>query len=84
MSFLSELKRRNVIRVALAYVVAGWLLVQVVEIAADAFAAPDWVLKLLITLLAIGLVPALIFAWVYEITPRRASRRTRRRSWILR
>ena len=69
MSFFAELRRRNVIRVALAYVVASWLLVQVVELAADAFAAPDWVLKLLITLLAIGLVPTLVFAWVYELTP---------------
>lgn len=69
MSFVAELKRRNVIRVALAYVVASWLLVQVMEIAADAFGAPDWVLKLLITLLAVGLVPLLVFAWVYELTP---------------
>jgi TolB-like protein len=69
MGFFAELRRRNVIRVALGYVVAGWLLVQVVEIAADAFGAPDWVLKLLITLLAIGLVPTLVFAWVYELTP---------------
>ena len=67
--FIAELRRRNVIRVAIAYVVAGWLLAQVVELAADAFAAPDWVLKLLITLLAIGLVPTLVFAWVYELTP---------------
>jgi TolB-like protein len=69
MGFFAELRRRNVIRVALAYVVASWLLVQVVELAADAFGAPDWVLKLLITLLAIGIVPTLVFAWVYELTP---------------
>ncbi|MEJ2513595.1 MAG: tetratricopeptide repeat protein [Gammaproteobacteria bacterium] len=69
MSFFSELRRRNVIRVGIAYVVASWLLVQVMELAADAFGAPDWVLKLLITLLAVGLLPLLIFAWVYEFTP---------------
>ncbi len=69
MSFLSELKRRNVIRVGLAYVVAAWLLVQVMEIAADSFEAPAWVMKLLITALAVGVLPTLIFSWVYEITP---------------
>ena len=69
MSFFAELKRRNVIRVGLTYVVASWLLAQVIELAADAFGAPDWVLKLLITLLAIGLLPTLVFAWVYELTP---------------
>jgi len=44
MSLFAELKRRNVIRVGLAYVVAGWLLVQVLEIAADSFEAPAWVM----------------------------------------
>ncbi len=69
MSFFEELKRRNVIRVAVAYAVAAWLLVQVLEIATDAFEAPAWVLKIVMTLLAIGLIPALVFSWVYELTP---------------
>lgn len=69
MGFFAELKRRNVIRVAVAYAVAAWLLVQVMEIAVDAFEAPAWVLKIVMTLLAIGLIPALAFSWVYELTP---------------
>ena len=69
MSLLAELRRRNVIRVGLAYVVAGWLLVQVLEIAADSFEAPAWVMKFAITVIAVGLLPTLIFSWVYEITP---------------
>ena len=69
MSLLAELKRRNVIRVGLAYVVAGWLLAQVVELASDAFEAPPWVLKLVVMIIVVGLVPVLIFSWVYELTP---------------
>jgi TolB-like protein/thioredoxin-like negative regulator of GroEL len=69
MSLFAELKRRNVIRVGLAYVVAGWLLVQVLEIAADIFEAPSWAMKFAVTLIAVGLVPVLIFSWAYEITP---------------
>lgn len=69
MSLFAELKRRNVIRVGLAYVVAAWVLVQVMEIAVDAFEAPAWVLKLIVTMLVIGLLPALVFSWVYELTP---------------
>ncbi|NGX17146.1 tetratricopeptide repeat protein [Wenzhouxiangella sp. XN24] len=69
MSFFAELKRRNVIRVGLAYVVAAWVVIQVMEIAADAFEAPAWVLKLVVTMFVIGLLPALVFSWVYELTP---------------
>ena len=69
MSLLAELKRRNVIRVGLAYIVAGWLLAQVVELASDAFEAPPWVLKLVVTLIVVGLVPVLMFSWAYELTP---------------
>jgi len=68
-SFLGELRRRNVIRVGLAYVIAGWLLVQVLEVAADIFEAPSWAMKFSVTLIAVGLVPVLIFSWIYEITP---------------
>ncbi len=69
MSFLGELKRRNVIRVAVAYFVAAWVLAQIAAVGADAFGAPGWVMKMLITLLAIGLVPTLFISWVYELTP---------------
>lgn len=69
MSLFAELQRRNVIRVAVTYLVAAWVLVQVMELATDAFAAPDWVLKIFIVLLAVGFVPMVIFSWVYELTP---------------
>jgi TolB-like protein/Tfp pilus assembly protein PilF len=64
-----ELKRRNVIRVGAAYVVLSWLLAQVAEMAAETFSAPEWVMKMLVTLLALGLPLALFFAWAFELTP---------------
>ncbi|MCK7592734.1 hypothetical protein [Pseudomarimonas salicorniae] len=69
MSFLAELRRRNVIRVAGLYVVAAWLVVQVAETVLPIFATPEWVLRTLVVMLAIGFVPALIFSWVFELTP---------------
>lgn len=69
MTFFAELKRRNVFRVAIAYMVAAWLIVQVTEIVTDSFGAPDWVMKTLIILLAIGLPFVVIIAWAYEMTP---------------
>jgi TolB-like protein len=69
MSFLSELKRRNVIRMAGLYLVGAWLAVQVAETLLPLFGTPDWVLRALVLLLALGLVPALVFAWLYELTP---------------
>ena len=67
--FFEELQYRNVIRVAIAYVVAGWLIAQVADLAADAFNAPDWVMQMLIVMLLIGLPIALFLAWAYELTP---------------
>jgi TolB-like protein len=69
MSFLAELKRRNVIRVALFYIVSAWLVVQVAETVLPLFEVPDSVLRGLIILLALGFVPALVSAWIYELTP---------------
>ena len=69
MSLFEELKRRNVIRVAVAYVVTAWLVAQVAELGLEAFEAPAWALKLVILLLFLGLPFALGFAWVYELTP---------------
>jgi TolB-like protein/Tfp pilus assembly protein PilF len=69
MSFISELKRRNVIRVALLYLVAGWIILQVTELLADVLTLPDWTSRLVLALLVLGFVPALIFSWVYELTP---------------
>ena len=69
MGFFTELKRRNVIRVGIAYVVGAWLLAQVADLVLDVIGAPDVVLRSLVALLALGLAPALIFAWVFEMTP---------------
>ncbi len=69
MSLLDELKRRNVIRMAGLYLVGAWLLVQVAGTLLPVFDAPAWVMKSLVGLLAVGVVPALIFSWVFELTP---------------
>jgi TolB-like protein/Tfp pilus assembly protein PilF len=64
-----ELQRRNVIRVAVAYIVVGWLVAQVADLAADAFDAPSWVMRMLIVVLLLGLPVALFLAWAFELTP---------------
>jgi len=66
---LAELKRRNVIRMAGLYLVGAWVLVQVAGTLLPVFEAPPWVMKTLVGLLALGFVPALIFSWLYELTP---------------
>ena len=68
-SLWSELKRRNVFRVALFYVVTAWLVIEVAETVLPLFEVPDDVLRGLVVLLVIGLVPALGLSWIYEITP---------------
>jgi TolB-like protein/tetratricopeptide (TPR) repeat protein len=68
-TLFNELKRRNVIRVALFYIVAAWLLVQVAETVLPLFDVPDGVLRGLVILLALGFVPAVVLAWVFELTP---------------
>ncbi len=69
MSLFAELKRRNVIRMAGLYLVAAWLVVQVAETLLPLYDTPAWMLKTIVLLLAIGFVPALVFAWVFEVTP---------------
>ncbi len=66
---IDELKRRKVFRVLVAYVIAAWLLLQVAEVLSSILSLPDWAPKLVLFLLAIGLLPALILAWAYELTP---------------
>src|SRR5437660_11715583 len=68
-NFLNELKRRNVIRFAGLYLVGAWLLVQVAGTVLPMFGAPDWLPRSIVSLLAIGFIPALIFSWVFEMTP---------------
>ena len=69
MSLFAELKRRNVVRVGIAYAVIGWVLVQIAEFAFENFGAPDWVLKTFAVVLLLGLPLALFFAWAFEVTP---------------
>ncbi|MEO6155953.1 MAG: hypothetical protein ABIP16_09535 [Thermomonas sp.] len=68
-SFIAELKRRNVIRAAGLYLVGAWLLVQVASTVLPAFDGPAWALRSLIIALAVGFIPAMIVAWVFELTP---------------
>src|SRR5437899_6946695 len=67
--FLAELKRRNGIRVAGLYLVGAWLLTQVASTVLPMFGAPEWLPRSIVSLLAIGFIPALIFSWVFEMTP---------------
>jgi len=69
MSLFNELKRRNVIRVAMAYVVASWLIIQVVETILPAFGYSDVAIRYIVIVLAIAFVPTLVFSWAFEITP---------------
>jgi TolB-like protein/Tfp pilus assembly protein PilF len=69
MGLISELKRRNVIRMAGLYLVGAWLVVQVAATLLPVFAAPDWVMRVLVGLLAFGFAAALVFSWVFEMTP---------------
>ena len=70
MNVLAELKRRNVIRMAGLYLVGAWLIVQVAATLLPVFDAPAWVMKLVVTFLAIGFVPALVVSWIFELTPK--------------
>jgi TolB-like protein/Tfp pilus assembly protein PilF len=69
LSFFAELKRRNVVRMAGLYLVGAWLLTQVAGTVLPMFGAPDWLPRSIVILLAIGFLPALIFSWVFELTP---------------
>jgi TolB-like protein/Flp pilus assembly protein TadD len=67
--FFGELKRRNVIRMTGLYLVGAWLAVQVAGTVLPMFGAPEWLPRTVVVLLAIGFVPAVIFSWVFELTP---------------
>src|SRR5436309_3562153 len=68
-NFFAELKRRNVYKVAVAYAVVAWLLMQAASILFPAFDAPPWVMKIFIIVVIFGFPVALIFSWAFEITP---------------
>jgi len=91
-TFFGELKRRNVYKVAAAYVVAGWALSQGIAQVFPVFDVPNWAIRLIVVLIISGLPIALVLAWIFELTPHgikrtedvdvSASRISRRRTWI--
>src|SRR5207237_9430440 len=68
-TFLTELKRRKVYRVAVAYAIVAWLLIQAASILFPTFEAPPWVMKVFVTAIILGFPVALIVAWEFELTP---------------
>src|SRR5437764_6025411 len=68
-NFFAELKRRNVYKVAVAYIIVAWLLIQAASILFPTFEAPAWVMKVFVAVLVLGFPIALIFSWAFEITP---------------
>ena len=68
-SFFSELKRRNVFRVGAAYLAGSWLLVEVAGTLIETFSYDVSLNRFVIIVLAIGLIPALVFSWIFELTP---------------
>jgi TolB-like protein len=90
-NFFAELKRRNVYKVAIAYAVVGWLLVQVATQVLPFFEIPNWGIRLVVLMIAIGFPIALIIAWAFELTPEGIKRmedvdgkakRSHGRAWI--
>ncbi len=69
MSFFTELRRRNIFKVAIAYSVAAWLILQLVDLVLDNINAPDWVMQVFMLAVAVGLPIAIIIAWAFEVTP---------------
>jgi TolB-like protein/Tfp pilus assembly protein PilF len=93
-NFFAELKRRNVYKVAVAYAIVGWLLVQIATQVFPFLEIPNWVVRLVIALVAIGFPIALVIAWAFELTPEglkrtedvdlaTSARQPRRHVWIL-
>src|SRR5207302_3287234 len=68
-NFFAELKRRNVYKVAIAYAVVGWLVIQIASTILPTFHAPEWVVQTLIVIVALGFPVALVIAWAFEMTP---------------
>ena len=69
MSLIQELKRRNVIRVGVLYLIAAWLLLQLTDVLSSLLPVPEWAGAIVVMLLVLGFFPVVIFAWVYEMTP---------------
>mgnify|MGYP001827729137 FL=1 len=69
MSFIEELKRRNVFRVAVAYLVSAWVALQLADIVLESIEAPNWVIQAFMLAIGLGFPLALVFAWAFEMTP---------------
>ena len=69
MSLVVELRRRNVFRVAAAYLVVGWLLTEVLTTILPTLGAPEWTSRAVILIFAFGFIPAVVFSWIFELTP---------------
>src|SRR5438876_9021354 len=92
MNFFAELKRRNVYKVAVAYIVAGWALSQGIAQVFPVFDVPNWIIRLIVLLIIIGFPVAVVLAWAFEITPEGIKRtedvdrafegRAKSRAWI--
>ncbi len=76
MSFFDELKRRNVVRVGIAYAVASWIILQLTDVVGEILNLPQWGGQLILVMLAVGFVLALFFAWAFELTPEGIKRET--------
>src|ERR1700737_1428906 len=68
-NFFSELKRRNVYKVGIAYIIGGWALSQGIAQVFPVFDVPNWAIRLIVLLIIIGLPIALVLAWMFELTP---------------
>ena len=66
---MDELRRRHVVKAAIAYLVAGWLILQVTDVVSGVIGLPEWTMKLVGFLFALGLPIVLLFSWIFEITP---------------
>jgi len=69
LSIFNELKRRNVVRVAIAYAVAAWVLLQIADLVLENIAAPPWVIQAMMLVILLGFIASVVIAWAYEITP---------------
>ena len=69
MSFFNELKRRNVFRAAIGYIISSWLLVQVADLVLENIGSPDWVIQTIMLVIALGFPVVVFFSWAYEVTP---------------
>src|ERR1700720_4253093 len=90
-SFFAELKRRNVYKVAIAYIVGGWALSQGIAQVFPVFDVPNWAIRMIVLLIIVGFPVAVVFAWLFEITPEgikrteaadAANERSRGKTWI--